>query len=179
MLSFLHLIDISILQLVNLSFHNIILDNIFLMISNMGTIIFWIVISILLYLFGNEKGKKIATKMIIILVITTAITSLVKIIVMRPRPYVELTNLILLDLGTDYSFPSGHTTTSTAMAFTLSKEYHKWIVMIIPLIVAFSRMYIGVHYPSDVLGGFLLGIGIIYLSEYFIDFEKLQKLIGN
>ncbi|HII08674.1 MAG TPA: phosphatase PAP2 family protein, partial [Methanosphaera sp.] len=70
-------------------------------------------------------------------------------------------------------------TTSTAMAFILSKEYHKWIVMIIPLIVAFSRMYIGVHYPSDVLGGFLLGIGIVYLSEYFIDFEKLQKLIGN
>lgn len=179
MLSLLHWLDISLLQLVNLSYHNIIVDNIFLMISNMGTIIFWIIISILLYLFGNEKGKKIAKKMVIILVITTIITSLIKIIVMRPRPYVELTNLVLLDLGTDYSFPSGHTTTSTAMAYTLSKEYHNMIFMIVPLLVAFSRLYIGVHYPSDVLGGFLLGIFIVYISGYFFDLENLQKVIGN
>ena len=179
MLSLLHSLDIFILQLINLSYHNFVLDNIFLMISNMGIIVFWVIISVLLYLFGNKKGKKVAKKMIIILVITTVITSLVKNIVMRPRPYVELTNLILLDLGTDYSFPSGHTATATAMAYTLSKEYHKWIFMIIPLMVAFSRLYIGVHYPSDVLGGFLLGIVVVYISDYFFKFENLQKLIGN
>lgn len=179
MLSLLHSLDISILQLINLSYHNIVLDNIFLMISNMGIIGFWVMVSVLLYLFGNKKGKKVAKKMIIVLLITTVITSVVKLVVMRPRPYVELTNLILLDLGTDYSFPSGHTTTATAMAYTLTKEYHNWIFMIIPLMVAFSRMYIGVHYPSDVLGGFLLGICMVYLCEYFFKFGNLQKLIGN
>ncbi|MEE3324587.1 MAG: phosphatase PAP2 family protein, partial [Methanosphaera sp.] len=66
-----------------------------------------------------------------------------------------------------YSFPSGHTSTSTAMAYVLSCEYKRWILMSIPVIVGFSRLYIGVHYPSDVLGGFLLGLVIAYMAEYF------------
>ena len=116
----------------------------------MGLIYFWVIISIVLYLFGDKKGKSIAKKMIVVLVVTTILTQLIKIIVMRPRPYTELSNLILLDLGTDYSFPSGHTSTSTAMAYVLSCEYKRWILMLIPVIVGFSRLYIGVHYPSDV-----------------------------
>ena len=103
MLFFLHSIDVFILEFVNLSYHNFILDNLSLIISNMGLIYFWVIISIVLYLFGDKKGKSIAKKMIVVLVVTTILTQLIKIIVMRPRPYTELTNLILLDLGTDYS----------------------------------------------------------------------------
>ena len=93
---------------------------------------------------------------------------------MRPRPYTELSNLILLGLGTDYSFPSGHTATSTAMAYLLSKEYNRWIFMLIPFVVGISRLYIGVHYPSDVLGGFLLGLFIAYLLEYFFNLRNFE-----
>lgn len=171
MLFFLHSVDVFILELVNLSYHNFILDNLSLLISNLGIIYFWIIISILLYLFGNKKGKIVAKRMIIILVVITLFTQLIKYFIMRPRPYTELSNLILLDLGTDYSFPSGHTSTSTAMAYLLSKEYNKWCFMLIPLVVAFSRLYIGVHYPSDVLGGFLLGFFIAYLLEYFFNLK--------
>lgn len=174
MLFFLHSVDVFILELVNLSYHNFILDNLSLLISNLGIIYFWIIVSVILYLFGNEKGKIVAKRMIIILLLTTIITQLIKIFIMRPRPYTELSNLILLDLGTDYSFPSGHTATSSAMAYVLSKEYNKWIFILIPLVVAFSRLYIGVHYPSDVLGGFLLGFFIAYLLEYFFDLEILK-----
>ena len=175
MLFFLHSIDVFILEFVNLSYHNFILDNLSLIISNMGLIYFWVIISIVLYLFGDKKGKSIAKKMIVVLVVTTILTQLIKIIVMRPRPYTELSNLILLDLGTDYSFPSGHTSTSTAMAYVLSCEYERWILMLIPVIVGFSRLYIGVHYPSDVLGGFLLGLVIAYMVEYFFNLKIFEN----
>lgn len=141
----------------------------------MGLIYFWVIISIVLYLFGDKKGKSIAKKMIVVLVVTTILTQLIKIFVMRPRPYTELSNLILLDLGTDYSFPSGHTSTSTAMAYVLSCEYKRWILMLIPVIVGFSRLYIGVHYPSDVLGGFLLGLVIAYMVEYFFNLKIFEN----
>jgi undecaprenyl-diphosphatase len=150
------------------------MDNLALLISNVGVIYFWIIISIILYFFGSQKGKDVAKRMIIILLVTTLITQLVKNWVMRPRPYTELSNLVLLGLGTDYSFPSGHTSTSTAMAYLLSREYKKWIFMLIPVVVAFTRLYIGVHYPSDVLGGFLLGFFIAYLLEYFFNLKILK-----
>lgn len=62
MLFFLHSIDVFILEFVNLSYHNFILDNLSLIISNMGLIYFWVIISIVLYLFGDKKGKSIAKK---------------------------------------------------------------------------------------------------------------------
>lgn len=174
MLFFLHSADIFILELVNLSYHNFVLDNLALLVSNLGIIYFWIIVSIVLYLFGNEKGKVVAKRMIVILLLTTILTQLIKYLIMRPRPYTEISNLILLDLGTDYSFSSGHTSTSTAMAYLLSKEYKRWIFMLIPVVVAFSRLYIGVHYPSDILGGFLIGFLIAYMMEYFFDLKIFE-----
>lgn len=162
----LHSLDVFILELVNLSYHNFLLDNLALLITNFGVIYLWIVVSIILYLFGNKKGKTVAKRMIILLVATTIITQIIKFVVMRPRPYEELSSLVLLSVGTDPSFPSGHTATSTAMAYLLSKEYNKYYLMLIPFIVALSRLYLGVHYPSDVLGGFILGIFIAYFIDY-------------
>ena len=173
MLSILHSLDIYLLELVNLSFHNFILDHLALYISYGGIIYFWIIIIILLYLLGGKKGKDVAKRMLIVLIITTLITQVVKYVVMRPRPYTELSSLILLGLGTDPSFPSGHTSTSTAMSWVLSKEYN-WIFMLIPIFVALSRLYIGVHYPSDVMGGFLLGLGVAYLVERYINCKILN-----
>lgn len=175
-LSILHSIDIFILESVNLSYHNIILDNLALLVSNMGVIYFWIIITIILYFFGGVKEKNISKKMIIVLIFIVIFTQAIKYIVMRPRPYTELSSLVLLSLGTDPSFPSGHTSISTAMSFVLSKGYENYYFMLIPCIVGFSRLYIGVHYPSDVLGGFILGLIVVYLVERFLKFKNVGNI---
>ncbi len=174
MFSFLYSLDVLILELVNHSFHNMLTDNVAMLISYVGLLAFWVAIIILLYLFGGQKGKNIAKKLIIVLVAVTIVTQLIKLWIMRPRPYTELSSLIVLATESDMSFPSGHTSTSTAMAYILSSEYQKWYFMLIPIIVALSRLYMGVHYPSDVLGGFILGFIVAYLLERYL-IQKQQK----
>ena len=87
-----------------------------------------------------------------------------KYVVNRPRPFVEYPNSIIKrdDVG-PYSFPSGHTASAFATATTISLSYKKWYVTIAAYVyagfVGYSRMRLGVHYPSDVLGGIVAGIG--------------------
>lgn len=167
-------LDQLLLQFINLSYHDIFLDNFVLLISYMGVAFFWIIVAIILYFKGNEKGKSVAKKMIIILIMVTIITQLIKILIMRPRPYTELSNLVVLATESDYSFPSGHTSTSVSMIYVLAKEYDNYFLWIIPIIIGLSRLYLGVHYPSDILGGFLIGLVIAYLGERYINFNRFK-----
>lgn len=90
----------------------------------------------------------------------------IKLLVLRPRPFVTYLELIALIVPSDeWSFPSAHTATSFAAA-TAIFSYHKKMGVacyIAAALIAFSRLYLGVHYPSDVCAGVLVGIlcGII------------------
>lgn len=80
----------------------------------------------------------------------------------RIRPFLMLDDLNIKKIGIDkYSFPSGHTTAAFAMAVMVSLTFHTTNVTILCILLAFfigiSRMYIGVHYPSDVIAGIVLG----------------------
>jgi undecaprenyl-diphosphatase len=87
-----------------------------------------------------------------------------KYAVNRPRPFVQYPNDFIkrTDVG-PYSFPSGHTTTAFATATALTLSTKKWYVAVpsyaYACAVGYSRMRLGVHFPSDVLGGMVLGIG--------------------
>lgn len=87
----------------------------------------------------------------------------IKLIFKRKRPYVANTTIQNLSNSNQlksvfsmYSFPSGHTMEATLLALILFKKYNNNLFLLFPIIIGFTRVYLGVHYPSDVLFGILI-----------------------
>ena len=148
-------------------------------ITNFGGAIMLIILAPMLFIF--IKNKKIGVSVILNLVIITVLNQLLKRIVQRPRP----TEFRIVE-ESGYSFPSGHSMVSMAfygyLIYLIYKyvknKYLKWISIILLSIlicsIGISRIYLGVHYTSDVLGGFFISISylIIYISavnKFFIE----------
>ena len=85
-----------------------------------------------------------------------------KPLTMRARPFVLSDFKMLVPIPLGSSFPSGHSATSLAVAFLLFRENvnYKYPIMFVAILMAFSRLYVYVHYPSDVVVGVLIGVGI-------------------
>ena len=140
-------------------------------ITNFGGAIFLAVLTIILFIL--IKNKKIGVSIFSNLVIITALNQLLKNILQRPRP----TEYRIIE-ETGYSFPSGHSMISMAfygyLIYLIYKyvknKYVKWTSMVLLSIlicsIGISRIYLGVHYTSDVLGGFLISISylVMYIS---------------
>lgn len=110
-----------------------------------------------------------------------------KEIVRRPRPYVTYPNdIVAYETETSKSFPSGHTSLAFATATALSLKYPKWYIIAPSYLwacsVGYSRMNLGMHYPTDVLGGALLGAGSAYITyqinNWFWKKNQNKRLIG-
>jgi len=146
------------------------LDVLMPIISEFGNLIVWFFICAILFLFGGEKGKRVAILAILALILSSVVVGILKYVVAAPRPFVTLENVRLLtddSLGYYTSFPSGHTSGSFAFAVVVGLKYKirflRNLRLIYPLLIyatliGFSRIYIGVHYPIDVLFGALIGI---------------------
>ena len=105
-------------------------------------------------------------------IINLSVTAGLKYLVKRKRPFVTYKGIIVNKSGSpclDPSFPSGHSSTSFMLATSLSLAYSKWYIIIPSYLyagtVAYSRMDLGVHYPSDIIGGALIGSGSAYLDR--------------
>ena len=145
-------------------------------ITNFGGAIFLSIATVMLFLL--IKNKKIGLSIISNIVIITILNQLLKRILQRPRP----TEFRIVE-ETGYSFPSGHSMVSMAFYGYLiyliyryiKNKYVKWILItilsILICLIGISRIYLGVHYTSDVLGGFLLSIS--YLVVYISSIKKL------
>lgn len=91
----------------------------------------------------------------------------------RPRPYETFSSVSPYKKETGHSFPSGHTAIAFASATSISLQFKKWYVVIPAYTwaagVGYSRLYLGAHYPSDVLAGALVGIGSAFIGRWLSD----------
>lgn len=160
--------EFSILYAIN-TIHNNILDNIMKVITILGDAgIIWLVIALILIL--KTKTRRCGILIIIALVLGLLIGNfLLKNIIARPRPFtVDKTINLLIQMPNDYSFPSCHTMASFEAAVIIFLHNKKWgiPVMILAILIGFSRMYLFVHYPSDVAFGAILGSLIAIIVFY-------------
>ncbi|WP_072986309.1 phosphatase PAP2 family protein [Clostridium cavendishii] len=167
-------LDLKILLDIQQVFKTPFLDKSMPIITSLGNAgIFWIVISLIL--ICTKKHRYIGILCLCSLIITSFLGEvIIKNIVQRNRPFIFLDNVkLLITPPNSYSFPSGHTAASFTSAAMLSHFFKKYriIFFALAITIAFSRLYLLVHYPSDVLVGMLLG-----LFGYFATI-KLFKLI--
>lgn len=120
-------------------------------------------IALALLLLCFRRTRKAGFTALLALAVGAACTNLIlKNLVSRPRPWLNVAGLLPLVTENDpNSFPSGHTTAAFAFACALwraaPKAWMKWTALAAAVVMAFSRLYVGVHYPSDVLAGVLIG----------------------
>ena len=142
--------------------------------GNSGLI--FIIAAIILTVF--KPTRKLGVTALIALIFGALFTNVIlKRVIARERPFADTSSQFFyfwkaaggLQEG-EYSFPSGHATASTAFGFALflvANKKYSWLFLFIPLIMGFTRVYFVVHYASDILGGFVVGI-IAATIAYFI-----------
>lgn len=133
--------------------------------------IFWIALSIIFICF--KKTRKIGISMGVSLLIGYLIGNLLlKNVIARVRPYdLKVGATLLIPKLSSFSFPSGHTLASFEGANSIYLRNKKWGMpaLVLAVLIAFSRMYLYVHYPTDVLSGVILGIAISFLARFIVD----------
>ena len=166
--------------------HNPILDKITVAITSLGNAgIFWIIVTALMFILC--KDKRVAwTSLLSLLFSVLVINLILKNAVCRARPcWIDTSVELLVKNPKDYSFPSGHSSASFASAVSILQyaKYRKQGIgaVILAALIATSRMYVFVHFPTDVLTGVILGIlealvaGIIIRQVY----KKREKIIDG
>lgn len=148
------------------------LDGVFGFITHLGDKgILWIALGIILIL--TPKYKRAGGCILLALLINfVAVNLMIKPLVARTRPYdlVEGINLVI-SAPHDYSFPSGHTSAAFATAAAIAFCNKKWgmAALVLAALIGFSRLYLYVHYPTDVIAGALLGIGAACIAVRIAD----------
>jgi undecaprenyl-diphosphatase len=152
------------------------LNKLMIWLTEFGREIFWPLAILLLFFFGGWAGKKTAVVIAVSMLVLIPLGELAKDIIARSRPVIPKSDF-LIAADKEYSFPSGHAViVSSGVAgalFVFRKTSKQFVVSIMLAIeaslVCISRVYVGGHYPLDVVGGILLGVGVTLI---FVGIEK-------
>lgn len=169
--------DDTFLDLINKRMQTRYLDVFMFRVTDIGGAIFSSLILLMFFIFGNNNIRLIGFEAFVALAISQVIAHLLKRILSRERPYkiIEQLNTYGIDLK-DYSFPSGHTTASFSIATTIAINIPRLslLVFFLAMVVGISRIYLGVHYPTDVAVGLVLG----FVVALFVHFYLLNMVCG-
>jgi undecaprenyl-diphosphatase len=147
------------------------LDAAFIIITDLAAPLAYSIPFVLLFLSLYRKNKLLKSKSLFIIkamALALAVNATLKHTIDRPRPFVTYAFIEKLSYGNSPSFPSGHTSDAFAMASALILAFpHRWLGFVVffwAVLVGYSRMHLGVHYPSDVLASIVLA----FLSAWFV-----------
>ncbi len=136
---------------------------------------------LLLYFSVYSKREKLTifwVTAISVVVARLGVTEIIRFFYHRPRPFLTY-QLYPLISENEWSFPSGHSTFFFAMATAIYLYNKKWGIgfFIAALLMNISRIVAGVHYPSDILGGMIVGIVVAYVVFYIAEKRKTKEIV--
>jgi len=174
MIELLYDLDVAIFYFINSLIANPVFDKLFVTITNVNN---WYIAYIILwgicFFKGGRVGKIAAITVIFLIIASDQFSShLIKPLLQRSRPCNVLEDVnILVNCTKSFSMPSSHAVNNFAVAafFAILFPKIKHILFIIATLVALSRPYVGVHYPSDILAGALIGFGFGYLFAMIVN----------
>ncbi len=178
-LHFLLHLDIALFSFLNQDIANRLFDVVMPFVTNeknwrIPIVLVWL----LLVVKGGKRGRIAALLVIPTLILTDQMSaSVVKPLAGRIRPCHVLEHVrLLVGCGGKYAFPSSHATNIAGFATIFALFYRKYTILFvfIALVVGFSRIYVGVHYPLDVLAGFLLGTGCGMVVYYLFNLLNVK-----
>ncbi len=170
---FFYQIDIGLFYFINHTLSNPLFDKFFVFITDVKN---WFIAYLILYLIliikGGKRGRISALILIFLIVVSDQLSSVfLKNLFGRIRPCNVLDDVnLLVGCTGSFSFPSSHAVNNFAAAVYFGKLFPKYklILIITASLIAFSRPYVGVHYPSDILGGAVIGSLLGMLFSYFV-----------
>ena len=182
MIEYLYQIDLNIFYFFNHALSTHVLDKFFSFITNVNNwYLTYVILLLISFIKGGRAGKITAIGVIILIIITDQLSShILKDLVHRIRPCLVLPDAITpMGCTGTYSFPSSHAFNNFAAATFIYRYFPKlkWVLFITAFLISVSRIYLGLHYPSDVLGGAIIGSIIGYFFASLV--QTLEKGITH
>ena len=160
------------------------LDELMVLLSKYGREIVWTIAGILIFFFGGSTGRRAAIIMALAMLVLIPLGTITKQVVGRLRPVIPQADF-LMAADADYSYPSGHAvivSAGAAVLLALFRNTQRKLAMSIGLtveaaLVCVSRVYVGGHYPLDIIGGILLGAGVAFIFVAAASTKRAEKLL--